>query len=155
MNDIHQYRNLLLDRYGEQPESLAAALEPLQEQMHEPLAPGEWSAHQVLAHVEAAERQAFHVRIHQILNEDKPSFEYWDEIAWMSEFYDESVDAAKLLDSLRAFRIEDLAILRQLKPSDWSRTGTHALQGVRTLQYWVEYSIVHVDDHIGQLAKGT
>lgn len=150
--ELDVYRQQLLSRYLEQPTDLEAAVEAQADVLHEPLAHGEWSPHQVLAHVEAAERLAFKPRVHRILSEDKPQLENWDESEWMDSEYDATATAAHLLASIRSTREEILEILTDLPSLEWSRTGTHKLRGERTLQYWIEYAVAHAEDHLNQLS---
>jgi hypothetical protein len=154
MSELAEYRQRLLERYGEQPVDLAATIESLADRLDQPLALGEWSPYQVLAHVEAAERLAFHPRLHRILTEDQPAIDNWDESDWMENEYDANVPYAQLMESVLSLRVENLGRLNGISAETWSRTGTHQLRGERTLQYWVEYAVAHVNDHLDQLSSG-
>jgi hypothetical protein len=153
MRELDVYRQQLLKLYIQQLDELSAKIEPLSDRLNKALAPGEWSPHQVLAHVEAAERLAFDPRVHRILSEEVPVLENWDEAAWMEGEYDVSMPVSQLLDSVRSLRLANSEILNDLSSQEWSRAGKHPLRGDRTLQYWVEYAVAHVEDHLNQLSS--
>ncbi len=147
-----EYRDRLLARYRSQAEDLREVMAGFPAKAAgEPLKPGEWTPHQVLAHVWAAEEFALAPRVQRILTEESPYLENWDEAAWMAERYDSELPVERLLDGFEAQRLEKGSLLEAASPEAWSRTGRHPLRGVRTLQWWVEYAIDHVDDHLGQL----
>ncbi len=149
---LARYREELIGRYSEQADALRAAIQAWDaEGLRQPLAPGEWSPHQILAHVAAADSLAFLPRIKRIASEDHPDLTTWDEGAWMEESYDAEEGGEALLDAFRAARIEGLDFIRGLSNNEWGRMGRHPSQGDRTLQWWLEYSVSHVDDHLNQL----
>ncbi len=147
-----EYRERLLKRYSSQAAELREVMAGFAGRMlGEPLKPGEWTPHQVLAHVWSAEEFALAPRVLRILSEDSPYLENWDEVAWMADQYDSETPVESLLEGFEAHRIENGSHLAAASPDAWSRTGRHPLRGVRTLQWWVEYAIDHTEDHLGQL----
>jgi hypothetical protein len=149
---LARYREQLIARYAEQRVALRDAMQSWQEsQLHSPVAPGEWSPHQILAHVAAADVYAFVPRLKRIAAEENPELQSWDEGAWMDADYDPETSAESWLGSFEAARREGLDLIKGLAEDGWSRTGRHPSQGERTLQWWLEYSVNHVDDHLNQL----
>jgi hypothetical protein len=149
---LGRYRRTLLDRYAEQPQALRAAFGLWDSQLQrEPLAPEEWSPHQIVTHVGSVETHAFLPRLKRILTEKDPEFEDWDDSAWLEDHYDPSEDGETWLEAFAEARREGLDLLGGLAEDGWNRTGRHPAHGERTLQWWLEYSVSHADDHIQQL----
>lgn len=147
-----QYRNRLVARYGEQAAALRAQAQAWPaDQLGKPLAEGEWSPLQVLAHVGSVESLAFVPRLKLISTHDNPWLESFDGDGWMASQFDPHAPVETWLDLLDAARGEGSAVLASLPDDGWSRTGLHPSQGQRTLQWWVEYSVTHADEHINQL----
>lgn len=149
---LGRYREGLINRYAQQADALRAAIGAKDaSELHSAPAPGEWSPHQVLAHVAAVESQAFVPRLKRIASEEHPDLPNWDEGAWMATQYDAGGDAETWLDMFETARQEGLDLVQGLAEDDWNRTGRHPSHGDRTLQWWVEYSVSHTDDHLDQL----
>jgi len=151
---LARYREGLTSRYAEQIDALRDAAGAWEASgLHEPLGPGEWTPHQVVVHVVAAESLAFVPRLKRIASEDHPDLPGWDETAWMEETYNSEDDIQTWLDTFDAARREGLDLIRGLSDDDWGRTSRHPAQGDRTLQWWLEYSVTHADDHLNQLTS--
>jgi hypothetical protein len=148
---LKRYREGLIERYAAQADELRAAVRDKGERMHTPLAPGEWTPHQVLAHVAAAESLAFVPRLKRIASEDHPQLPSWDESAWMQDSYQPEQESETSLEMFESARREGLDVISGLAEDAWNRAGRHPSQGDRTLQWWLEYSVSHVDDHLNQL----
>jgi hypothetical protein len=147
-----QYRQGLMRRYGEQAADLRNQAMAWPADRHgAPLAEGEWSPLQVLAHVGSVESLAFVPRLRRIASEDNPFLENFDGDSWMETQFDPQAPAETWLNLFEAARKQGLATLANLSEEGWSRTGVHPAQGQRTLQWWVEYSVSHADEHINQL----
>lgn len=154
MEEHNRYRRDLIARYRAQPSHLHERMQALPvEAVHSPLAEGEWTPHQVLAHIVAAESQAMLPRLQRIASEEDPFLENWDETRWMAEQYDDTVEAAELLAAFDSLRQQGQSLLGGLTGAAWNRTGRHGSQGTRTLQWWLEYTVAHVDDHLAQLGS--
>ena len=149
---LDDYRRRLLECYRSQP---AAYRERLRHSngasLQAPIKPGEWSAHQLIFHVRAADEQAYGPRLLRILREDRPQLENYDEVAWMADHYDPSEAAEAILDRWQAARQAWAGILESAPPGAWSRAGLHPFYGERTLQWWLERAVAHGEDHRRQL----
>ena len=152
---LEEYRGQLIDRYRAQPQDLRSALARFTgEDLHRPLERGGWSAHQVAVHVRDAEARAFAPRVVRIVEEDDPELPSFDGDGWMAAHYDrhESLDA--ILQEIERVRGETLARIETLPAPGWGRTGRHPERGRRTVQWWVEYSVAHTQEHIEQIGRG-
>ncbi len=147
-----KYREMLLAEYAAQPGAMRDRLRGFANAtMRESLEPGGWSPHQILAHVYAAEKHAFLPRVKRLYAEQGAQLRNWDETAWMEKRYDPSATVDSMLEGFAACREEGLALLREAEPAIWNRSGRHPSQGLRTLQWWVEYSVAHSAEHLAQL----
>lgn len=152
MKELEGYLERLLQSYAQQPNQLRQAVDAYSEsELREPLAEGEWTPHQVLAHVAAAEQNAFAVRLRAILDRERPRLENWDETRWMKEEYVRSQPIESMLSQFERERGQVIPRLRQLELEDWSQSGRHPHQGERTLLWWLEYAVQHTRDHLRQL----
>lgn len=153
MKEILHYRDTLLRRYREQPGQLKLFAGGRTPSLHISPAEGEWTPHQILCHIVAAEEHALFPRLIALLEEEEPFLENWDEQAWMEREYDPTAEVMRELHRLEQIREKGAARLEGLSPEHWNRTGFHPYQGVRTLAFWVEYSVAHVEDHLRQLSR--
>jgi uncharacterized damage-inducible protein DinB len=154
MTELAEYRSRLTARYAGQADELAKLVEALpDEHIRRELEPGGWSAHQVLTHIRDVEARAFVPRISKILQEDSPKLESFDPEAWMDEHYDSQEAVGEILTEIKNLRAKGSSLIQPLGGDGWSRTGKHLSFGNRTLQWWIEYSVNHFDEHLEQLAK--
>ena len=150
------YRHGLLSHYVHQASLLAAPLETLPEEaQHRPLAPEEWSPHQVVWHVHAVEMRAYLPRLVRLLEESEPLLADFDGEAWMAGQYTDSDSCASIVARVREARQEMRSRLGEAPVAAWARTGFHSYWGTRTVMWWVERSIAHVDEHVRQLKGGS
>ena len=152
MKELRAYLRRLLETYEAQPETLRRAIQDYStERLNSPIEEGEWSPHQIVAHVAAAEQEALGPRLRRILEEDRPSLDNWDEGRWMQENYDPERDIKAWLAQFESVRGELAPMLNTLELPAWNRTGTHPYKGERTLLWWLEYAVQHTRDHLDQL----
>lgn len=118
---------------------------------HRPIQPGEWSPHQVAWHVRAVETQAYLPRLEVLLAEDRPQLADFDGEAWMEQHYAPEEAGRRIVDDIHAARRAMCTRLEAAPEAVWSRVGEHSFWGARTLMWWVERSMAHVDEHILQL----
>ncbi len=125
---------------------LACALTP--EQLEGPLAPGKWSPRQILAHFADCEL-AFSWRLRQILAEQNPTLQPFDQDAWSKRYAAYEVPAALAL--FRANRDWNLALMSTATPEDLERPGFHPERGPITFQTILETMAGHDLHHLKQL----
>ena len=146
------YRRDLLRLYLEQVETFRRQMQdrPKDEEQR-PIQPGEWSPHQVAWHVRAVEMQAYLPRLELLLAEDHAQLADFDGETWMERHYVRDEAGSQILDDIRAARRGMVARLQAAPDEVWSRIGEHSFWGARTLMWWVERSMAHVDEHIQQI----
>jgi hypothetical protein len=128
----------LLAGLAEAPRALARAFrEP-----HTTTADGGWTPHEVAAHLaDAAVVEGW--RLRQILAEDEPELQPFDQDRWAAKLYYGSRELATSLATYSANRMSDLELLRSLDEAGWERAYTQPEYGRRTLRALV----LHVADH--------
>jgi hypothetical protein len=153
MNETLEYRKILLDRL------LATAYEfrdrCLQlKDVNAALDPNGWTYHQMIAHVRDVEQHVYGLRARRILNEAAmPIFQNFDADAWMMEHYDPHEPAQKMLADFTVRIAELINILSELPVEAWSKPGRHVQLGEKTLQWWVERSLAHIEEHLDVVKK--
>lgn len=154
MDELKDYLAALVEEFRTQPARWLERIEGLdKERLGIRSDADAWTAHQVSAHVMAADRHALLPRLRRILNEEHPELPNWDEAAWMAQTYDHSVALEPELGSWQQAREGLAQEFSELELSDWNRSGSHPLRGERTLLWWLEYCVHHTQDHRLQLQK--
>jgi hypothetical protein len=123
------------------------------EQLNWEPAPGEWSAHAVLAHLRDVEEQVYGLRVRRILTEEHPALADFDEGAWHAEHYNPKEPIKRLLAKYRAARQKELALLRAAPESAWTRWGTHPAYGKVRLDWLAARIYVHALNHLVQILQ--
>jgi hypothetical protein len=114
-------------------------------------APGEWSANECVGHLIEADRRGFAGRISRILAENGVAEPGWDQLAVAVQRRDDRRPVADVLAEWRAGRVEAVALVRSLGPSDLSRHADHAAVGRLTVGELLEEWVFHDRNHIRQL----
>ena len=125
---------------------LACALTP--GQLEAPYAPGKWSPRQILAHLADCEL-VYSFRLRQILAEENPTLQPFDQAAWANRYAAYEVPAAIAL--FQGNREWNLALLSTVTPADFARPGLHPERGPVTFQTIVETMAGHDLNHLQQL----
>jgi len=117
--------------------------------------PGEWSFHEVLAHLRAC-ADVWGGSIERILAEDTPAFQYLSPRTWIRKtgYLDEEFAAA--LAAFTAQRAGLIARLEPLPPEAWQRTATVTKSGkprVETVRSYAEGMADHELAHLDQVAR--
>ena len=131
--------------------ALASALAAIGPEMHSaPIAPGKWSPAQIVSHLADCEI-AFGWRLRQILAEDSPLLQPFDQDKWAATYG--GISAASALHTFTALRAWNLQLIKTVLPGAASRAGTHPERGRVTFQTIVETMAGHDLNHLGQLTK--
>jgi hypothetical protein len=149
---LTSYRRDLLHSYLAQAESLRRALQDRGSTMQESLEPGGWTPHQVIWHVHAVETQAYLPRLGRLLARDGAELQDFDGNDWMAHHYAADKPWQRLLDDVQAARQEMAARLDAAPVAAWSHMGRHRYWGSRTLMWWIERSLDHIEEHLAQLS---
>ncbi len=118
-------------------------------------APDEWSVAEVIGHLIEAERRGFAGRIREILAADEPELAGWDQWAVAAARDDRRADPDVLAAELRAMRIDGIALVRRLSPSDLARTGRHPVIGTLRVEELIAEWLHHDRAHLRQALEAT
>ena len=110
-------------------------------------APGEWCAREVVGHLIEAERRGFAGRIRAMIEEDRPTFEPWDQSVEARERRDCDKESRALVDEFVTLRRESVAMVKKLDIAALRRSGVHRTVGELfvpdLLQEWVHHDRNH------------
>ncbi|HEV8638394.1 MAG TPA: DinB family protein [Chloroflexota bacterium] len=113
--------------------------------------PGAWCAHEVLGHMIEAERRGFLGRVRQLLAEENPRLESWDQEEVARSRNDCARALTDLVKEFRLLRSESVAQVFRLPEEEMARGGEHPLVGRLTVGDVVQEWVYHDRDHIRQL----
>lgn len=138
----------LIDRYATGAAAVLEAVDAVGP--HLDRAPvGEWTPRQVIHHLADAETRSA-LRLRQLVAEDNPSIEAYDEAEYARRLhYDRPVEAS--LAVIRAVRASSLELLRALTPGELERSGTHPEHGRYGIDTWLEIYADHAHEHADQM----
>jgi uncharacterized damage-inducible protein DinB len=128
--------------------SAFAAMSP--EKLSAPIAPGKWSPAQIVSHLADCDL-AFGWRLRQILAEDTPLLQPFDQDKWAATYG--GITAASALAAFTALRAWNLELIRKALPAAAERAGNHPERGRVTFQTTVETMAGHDLNHLGQLTS--
>jgi len=114
------------------------------------LAPGKWSAAEILAHLSDVEF-AIGWRLRQILGAPGTPIQAFDQDAWFAAGHYDKRDARKSAEQFIALREANLALLKSLTPKQWEDYGMHAERGKETIRQVARMNAGHDINHLRQL----
>jgi DinB superfamily len=136
------YTRALLELLGDRdPLTVAAELIPWLERRTAGLddatlrrseAPGKWSVVEVVQHLADTE-VVYAWRTRQILTQDQPAIQAYDQDAWARTLGYATSDLALALGQLRGVRGANLRLWRSLTPAQLARVGLHSERGPESL----------------------
>ncbi len=142
-----------LDVLAEQDASLRAAFARIPSPHYRsPEGEGRWSAAHVVPHLIDTEL-AWAFRIRQVVVEDRPLMQGFDQAKWADEFDYADEDLEESLRLLAALRQRNLRVFRALTPEQWERCGVHADRGPETLRDIARLLAGHDLRHLRQLQR--
>lgn len=112
--------------------------------------PGQWSIRQIVAHLADAEIVAT-MRLRQILAEDDPKMQAWDQNAWATKLDYARRKPSQSLETFRRIRGENYELIKDLPESSFERAGVHSDRGRMTLKQLVQLIAEHAENHAAQL----
>jgi DinB family protein len=133
------------DRLATFPQRLAAAARSARRTAR---APGEWSPSEIVRHLVAVEEEVWHRRLAQLETEEHPRWRWVEPGQWLG------APGASLDEVLAAHdrvRSETLAMLDELGPEGWVRTGTHDTFGLLDVAGLMAVAADHDDEHLASL----
>jgi hypothetical protein len=115
-------------------------------------APGKWSAIEVIQHLADTE-VVYAWRTRQILTEDRPAIQGYDQDAWARTLGYAAVPLDVALGQLRGVRTANLRLWRSLTPAERARVGMHSERGPETLDLLIRMMGAHDLVHRRQLDR--
>jgi hypothetical protein len=144
-------REELIQRYARGYDEVVAALEGASDaELDARPADGGWTAREVVHHLADSESKSM-LRLRQLLAEDDPVIEPYDQDRWAARLrYDGPVDVP--LAVVAAVRRQSLATIRTLAGTDWSRAGRHPEHdGPYSVERWLAIYADHPYEHAEQI----
>ncbi len=141
----------LLDRYAAGHQAVVDALAGATDaELDNQPADGGWTARECVHHLADSESRSM-IRLRQLLAEDEPVIQAYDQDEWARRLpYEGRVEEP--LAVVAAVRAFSLATLRRLDDDDWSRRGGHPEHDEPyTLQRWLELYAEHPYEHADQI----
>jgi hypothetical protein len=142
-------RDALIDRYATGYDAVVDALAGATDaELDARPSAGGWTVREVVHHLADSESRSM-LRLRQLLAEDEPVIEVYDQDAWAARLpYDGPVDAP--LAVVAAVRGLSLATVRRLDPDAWDRSGRHPEHDspysvLRWLEIYAEHPYEHAD----------
>ncbi len=123
-----------------------------QEQLTAKPIPGKWSACEIIQHLADSEMRAA-IRLRQLLTEDRPTIQGYDQDAYAERLNYNGRDIAPALDAFRGARASTVQLLAQMTDADWAREGTHPEHPRYTADNWLEIYAAHAHNHAAQIRR--
>ena len=135
------------------PEKIATlAAGQTSERLRRAEAPGKWSVTQVLAHMADGE-MVFGCRLRWTLAEEEPALVGYDQDAWARSLHYERAEVDRSLRCFSVLRETNVALMRELSPTEWDRVGRHAERGNESVRHMVRMYAGHDRAHIRQIGR--
>jgi hypothetical protein len=113
-------------------------------------APDKWSVSEILAHLADAELVGgFRMRF--ILGAPGSPIMAFDQDAWVTSLHYDKRDPRKSLETFRALREANLAMLKTLTPEQWKHYGMHSERGQESIEHIVRMFAGHDVNHTRQI----
>jgi len=138
---------------AETPGWIATALAGLSDAaLRTPEGENKWSLTQVLAHLADCEI-AWGWRARQLLTEDRPPLQGFNETAWMARFDCANADPHQALGVFTALRQWNLRVWRSATPADYARVGMHGELGPESFDRALRMASGHDLRHRRQMER--
>ena len=112
--------------------------------------PQKWSVSDLLSHLADAEIVAAW-RLRLVLGANGTPIQAFDQDTWVEALHYSRRDPRESLETFRALRKANLAMLRRLKPAQWDNHGIHSERGVETVTHIVRMFAGHDLNHLAQV----
>jgi hypothetical protein len=112
--------------------------------------PGKWSVRQIICHLADAEIVGA-MRLRQIIAEERPAIQAFDEKAWATNLGYSKRKASQVIELFRHIRAENYELLKDLPEEAFARVGLHSERGPVTLLEMVKTFTNHPEKHTAQL----
>ena len=145
-------RRQLVEKYKDGYRAVSDALRGISEsELDARLAPGKWSAREIVHHLADSEMTSA-LRLRRLIAEDRPAIQGYDQDEFSRRlYYDRPIQAS--LDAFRAARQTTAEILERMTDAEWAREGTHSESGRYTVERWLEIYADHAHNHADQICR--
>jgi len=145
-------RRRLIEKYKDGHRAVSDALRGISEtELDARLAPGKWSAREIVHHLADSEMTSA-LRLRRLIAEDHPAIQGYDQDEFARRLhYHRPIQAS--LDAFRAARQTTAEILERMTDAEWSREGTHSESGRYTVERWLEIYAEHAHNHADQICR--
>jgi hypothetical protein len=113
--------------------------------------PDRWSVRQIVCHLADAELVGA-MRFRQIIAEDHPTLQAFDEKAWAVNLDYQKRKASHVIETFRRIRGENYELLKDLPEETFQRTGIHSQRGPMMLVDLLRIYTNHAEKHTVQLS---
>lgn len=146
-------RMSMIDELAGFPARLRSLLRGLTDkQLDTPYRDGGWTVRQ-LTHHAADSSLNWYARFKMALTEQKPTIKPFDQDAWSTLVDAKTMPPEVSVNLLESVHARMAAVLRSLKPEDFSRTMVHPERGEISVDYTLQTLHWHSKHHIGQIEK--
>ena len=132
------------------PEVLRSLIADIGDEVETRPAPGKWSAAEIACHLADCE-MVFGFRLRQMLAEENPAIQPFNQEKWADNYLGVAADQA--VEVFAVLRGWNLQLIETSLPAAAKRTATHPERGVFTFQSFVELIAGHDLNHLSQLRK--
>jgi len=137
----------------ETPKKLAALIKGVdKKRLSKRPAPERWSIAEIIAHLADAEIVAGW-RMRQILSTNGVPIQGFDQNTWAATFNYRRQDTRQSLETFRALREYNLAMLKSVPKSSWENYGMHQERGKETARHVLRMFAGHDVNHVLQVEK--
>lgn len=151
---MNRQRAALVDRIESSGQDFLWNLEQLSDNlMDKRVRRGEWTVHQIAAHVRDVEQQVFLRRTQLIVRDERPKVENFDQERWNAEHYDPREPLRKIFGEFRLARRKWIRLLRGASKRDWSNWAVHPDYGRISLDWLALHGYNHTVEHIAQVGQ--
>ncbi len=152
MKELLEYRQKMIRRLGEAAREFCDACREVGNSFAK-IEDG-WNVHQIASHTRDVDKLVYGARIERTLKEGNPEFKNFDADEWMTAHYDPREPLGKILDELAGHAAELCQTLEVQPHEAWSRESRHLELGRGlTLQFWVERSLAHIEEHLAAVKR--
>jgi len=145
MEELFAYRRKLLERFVGIEDDLAALAGQISAQCSTS------SLLRVVAHLLEVEERVFLPVLQRILHEEQPFLHFPEASPGVQEDLAGEKTLPELLKAYALLRKQAWQLLEELPAEAWGRTGRHPVFGLRTLQWWVEQDLKHIEEHLKEV----
>ena len=141
----------LLERFGQGTDLLSAAIDGLAPgEADFRIAPDKWTIRQLAAHVADSELVTG-MRYRQVIAEDSPTLQGYDQNLWATRLDYSRRDPAEAAVTYRQLRAQSYELMKHLPAEDFERPGTHSERGQLTLMGLLRTYVEHAEKHAEQI----